>query len=203
VSKPKSNTDVTPVRKVDVRNRQKFSKSEASNLVAKAQAGDNKARETLCDRYSYLISHFTERLDAPSTLLQKLHSAGSEALHLAIDEYKTNDPEHFTVYAHRWIRRRVHLHFRRITQTANVKQPCLSAYQHRVASHTNTILTLGTPLKKLLSSREYEVIQHRFALDGNSRKTLAQIAAVMNISRQWVCKLEHQALSKIINFSIK
>jgi RNA polymerase sporulation-specific sigma factor len=203
VSKPKSNTDVTPVSKADVRNRQKLSKSEANNLVTKAQAGDNEARETLFDRYSSLISHLIEQLDAPSTLLQKLLSAGSEALHLAIDEYKTNDPEHFTVYAHRWIRRRVHSHFQRLTQPADVKQRRLSGYQHRVASYTDTVHALGNPLKKLLSSQEYEVIQHRFGLDGNSRKTLAQVAAVINKSRQWVSKLEHRALTKIINSSIK
>jgi DNA-directed RNA polymerase specialized sigma subunit len=203
VSKSKSNNAVTPVSKVDFRNRQKLSKAEASNLIAKAQAGGNDARKILFDHYSYLISRLIGRLDAPSTLLKKLCFAGNEALHLAIDEYKTNDPEHFTAYAHRWIRRRVYSNFQRLTQPANLKQTRLGAAQHRVGSQTDGIHTLGNPLKSLLSSREYEVIQHRFGLDGNNRKTLAQIAALMKKNRQWVGKLERQALTKIINSSIK
>jgi RNA polymerase sigma factor (sigma-70 family) len=203
VPNPKPNNAATPVNKVDARNRQKLSNAEASNLVTKAQAGDDNARETLADHYSYLISHSVERLDAPSTLVKKLLAAGNEALHLAIDEYTPNDPEHFSAYVRRWILRRVHSNFQRLTKTRDEKQPRLSNYRHRVASQTETVQSLGNPIKAILSPQEYEVIQHRFGLDGNRRKTLAQIAAMMNKSRQWACKLEHQALSKIIESTMK
>jgi RNA polymerase sigma factor (sigma-70 family) len=201
--KPKPNSAATPVNKIDVLNRPKLSKSEVSGLVARAQAGDSEAQKMLFDRYAYLVPHSVERLDASSTLAKKLLAAGNEAINLAIDEYKTNDPEHFSSYVRRWILRRVHSNFQRLSQPADQKQPRLSAYQRRVASQTETVQALGNPIKTILSPQEYEVIQHRFGLDGNSRKTLAQIAALMNKSRQWVCKLEHQAMSKIIESTIK
>jgi RNA polymerase sigma factor (sigma-70 family) len=203
VAKQKPSNTAKPVNNVDVRYRHKRSKSEVSDLVTKAQTGDYEARKLLFDCYTYLISQTVERLDAPSMLVKKLFAAGNEALHLAIDEYNPTDPEHFSAYVRRWIVRRVHSNFQRLSQTANQKQPRLSAYQYRVASQTQAVQSLGTPIKTLLTSQEYEVIQHRFGLDGNGRKTLVQIAAMMNISRQWVCKLEHQALSKIIQSSIK
>ncbi len=203
MAKQKPSNTAKPVNNVDVRYRHKRSKSEVSGLVTKAQKGDNEARKTLFDWYSYLISQTIERVDAPSMLVKKLFAAGNEALHLAIDEYTPTDPEHFSAYVRRWIFRRVHSNFQRLSQPADQKQPHLSAYQCRIASQTQAVRSLGIPIKTLLTSREYEVIQHRFGLDGNGRKTLVQIAAMMNISRQWVCKLEHQALSKIIKSSIK
>ena len=50
---------------------------------------------------------------------------------------------------------------------------------------------------KLLSRREKKVLELRFGLEGNQRKTQREIAKLLGISRSYVSRIEKRALTKL------
>ena len=50
---------------------------------------------------------------------------------------------------------------------------------------------------KLLSRRERKVLELRFGLEGNQRKTQREIAKLLGISRSYVSRIEKRALTKL------
>ena len=52
-------------------------------------------------------------------------------------------------------------------------------------------------MKKVLKSREKEILELRFGLNGNAPKTQNQIAEMMGISRSYVSRIETKAINKL------
>ena len=52
-------------------------------------------------------------------------------------------------------------------------------------------------MKKVLSKREREILFMRYGLDGEKEKTQREIAAIYDISRSYVSRIEKKALLKL------
>jgi RNA polymerase sigma factor (sigma-70 family) len=177
---------------------EKISKAATSALVAKARGGDAKAREKLVAIYSYLPPHVAARLGASVDQLPEATKMGIEALHVAIDRYQLNDPEHFTIYVRRLIERRIQAHLNPKSKPAKVRKKRLSQYQQRLAAELELIRALGDQLKKRLTKQQYEVIRYRFGIAGRTRKTLTEIGLIMGLSRAWVHRIEREAVRELL-----
>ena len=51
--------------------------------------------------------------------------------------------------------------------------------------------------KECLDDREYEIIKHRYGLEGNIALTQREIAKIFDISRSYISRIEKKALEKI------
>ena len=51
--------------------------------------------------------------------------------------------------------------------------------------------------KECLDKREYDIIKHRYGLDGNGALTQREVANMFGISRSYISRIEKKALEKI------
>ncbi len=185
----------------------KVSRADASKLVSLARAGNVQARKKLVETYSYLPPHFATRNGAATERFSEVIKVGMEALHLAIELYKLDDPEHFTVYVRRWINRRIQIHLRGISKPVKVKvevkRKQLSKYNQQMDFRTKALRVLGKQLKLRLNALEYAIIVHRYGLDGKSCKTLDEVAEPLGFSRQRVHYVECRAIKKVLDDEAK
>ncbi len=181
----------------------KVSKAATSELVAKARGGDQKSRMKLVTIYSYLPAHFALKLGVSVEQLPEVIKIGTEALHIAIERYQPNDPEHFTVYVRRWIERRVHASIKRRPMAKNVKKKQVSQYQQRVKAQLEVILALGDQVEERLTAQQYAVIRYRFGIAGRTRKTLDEIGAILRLSRARIHRIEIGAIATLEAFKIR
>ncbi len=177
---------------------EKVSKAAASELVAKARGGDAKARKKLVATYSYLPPHLAASYGASADQLPEAIKVGIESLHVAIDRYQLNDPEHFTIYVRRLIERRIQTNLKLKSRPAKVRKKRLSQYQQRLEAELELIRALGDQLKKRLTKQQYEVIRYRFGIAGRTRKTLTEIGLIMGVSRAWVHRIERKAIERLL-----
>ena len=59
------------------------------------------------------------------------------------------------------------------------------------------VAELYKKMKNVLGSREKQIIEMRFGLDGNKPKTQREIAKMLNISRSYVSRIETKAIEKL------
>jgi RNA polymerase sigma factor (sigma-70 family) len=175
----------------------KASRADVSKLVSLARTGKVKTRKQLVEAYSYLPLHLAKMNKASAKRLPEALKVGMEALQLAIDQYQLDDPEHFTIYARRWINRRIQIHLRSIGRPVKVKKKRLSKYKQQTDFRTEALRALGRKVKSRLNAQEYAVIVHRYRLKGKSRKTLDEVAELVGVSRQRVHQVESHAIRKL------
>ncbi len=175
----------------------KVSKAATSELVAKARGGDAKARKKLLATYSYLPPHLAARLGASADQLPEAIKVGVEALHVAIDRYQLNDPEHFTIYVRRLIERRIQTYLNPKSKPAKVRKKQLSLYQQRLSAELELIRALGVQVKKRLTDQQFDVICYRFGIGGRPRKTLTELGKIMGLSRARVHRIECEAIIQL------
>ena len=51
--------------------------------------------------------------------------------------------------------------------------------------------------KQCLDEREYDIIKHRYGLEGNGALTQREVATMFGISRSYISRIEKKALEKI------
>ena len=185
----------------------KASRADVSKLVSLARTGNVKARKQLVETYSYLPLHFATTNGAAAERLSEAIKVGMEALQLAIDQYQLDDPEHFTVYARRWINRRIQIHLRGISKPVKVKveveRKQLSKDKQQMDFRTEAFRALGKQVKMRLNAQEYAVIVHRYGLTGKARKTLDEVAELVGVSRQRIHYVECRAIKKLLGDEAK
>ncbi len=179
----------------------KASRAEVRQLVSSARASDGKAHKQLVEAYSYLPLHFATTNGASTECFSEAIKVGMEALQLAIDQYQLDDPEHFTVYVRRWINRRIQRYLRLaslpIKVKVGVKRTRLSKYKQQMDFRTEALRALGKQVKLRLNAQQYAVIEHRYGLNGKTRKTLDAVAELVKVSRQRVQYVESHAIRKL------
>jgi RNA polymerase sigma factor (sigma-70 family) len=181
----------------------KASRRDVSKVVSLARSGNVKAHKQLVETYSYLPLHFATTNGADTEHRSAAIKVGMEALQLAIDHYQLDDPEHFTVYARRWINRRIQIYLRSFSKPAEVKRTRLSKYNQQIDFRTEALRALGNQVKLRLNAQQYAIIGYRYGLNGKSRKTLDEVAELLGVSRQRIRHVESQAIKKLLSGKLR
>ncbi len=198
MTKPQPQPINTQVVGKRVLKRDKISLAEVRQLVSSARGGNIKARKQLIDAYCYLPLHLATMNQASADRLADALKIGMEALHVAIDQYQLDYPEHFTGYIRRRVNCRIQSYLRLASKPIKVKRKRLSKYKQQIDFRTETLRVLGKQVKLRLTAQEFAVIVHRYGLNGKDRKTLDEVAELVGGSRQRVHYVECRAIKKLL-----
>lgn len=187
--------------------RERTSLAEVRQLVSSAREGDVKARKQLLDAYSYLPLHLATLNRASATQLPQAIKVGVEALHIAIDQYQLNDPEHLTCYIRRRVNSRIKSYLEHASLPKNAKGKVqwvrVRKHKQKMDGRTEALRALGKQLRARTDAREYTIIEHRYGLNGHVPKSLGKVAELVGVSRQRVHRIECRAIARLLGDETK
>lgn len=195
---------------------QPLSPAEEAKYLARLKDGDRKARQTLIERNLRLVAHLVKKFDNTGEDVDDLISIGTVGLIKAIDSYDLGKGTRLATYAARCIENEILMHLRAAKRTRSE----VSLYDpigiDREGNEITLIDVLGSDadvvpdqvadaaevrelLLKLgcLGEKERKVLELRFGLKQDRKRTQREIARLMGISRSYVSRIEKRAIENI------
>jgi len=195
---------------------QPLSEEEEAKYLQLLMSGDEQARNILTERNLRLVAHIVKKFDKTVGDTDDLISIGTIGLIKAVNTYNPDKGTKLATYAARCIENEILMHLRFMKKV----RAEVSLYDpigvDKEGNEITLIDILGTHSEivaeivensfehkrlcdkvKLLSRREKKVLELRFGLEGNQRKTQREIAKFLGISRSYVSRIEKRALTKL------
>lgn len=199
-----------------------LTKEEEEMYVAKANMGDNEARNKLIEHNLRLVAHIVKKYDHRKEDVDDLISIGTIGLIKGVDSYSSKHKTRLTTYAARCIENEILMHFRsdkKNSKNVSIDEGIGFDKEGNIITildilktpnpdfaldiHTKDSLNLLKDYFKVLTEREKDIIIKRYGLDGNNEITQKEIAKELGISRSYVSRIEKRALTKILREFIK
>ena len=160
---------------------------EEAELVERMLAGDTLARDRLIEHNLRLVAHIAKKYAAAGES-DDLISIGSIGLIKAVHTFRP-EAGRLTTYASR-------------DREGNEVQLCelLGTDRDMVPDEVALRMDSATALKlidRVLESREARVIRLRYGLEDGNFHPQHEVAAILNISRSYVSRIEKKALAKL------
>ena len=191
------------------------SKREQELLRLKEQ-GDTNAKNKLIEHNLRLVAHIVKKYYTVNCEQDDLISIGTIGLIKAINTFKPDKKIRLATYAARCIENEILMHFRNIKKTSHdvyISDPIDTDKNGNVltlidiiADESNIEDEIDTKLKiqrlcevfdSTLDSRETQIINMRYGLNGETELTQREIAKKLGISRSYVSRIETAALNKL------
>jgi len=190
---------------------------EEAEYIRRLNNGDETARNILAEHNLRLVAHIVKKFDGSGEDNDDLISIGTIGLIKAIDTYRPEKGTRLATYAARCIENEILMHLRFIKKLRSEMSLHDPIGVDREGNEITLLDILGTHpdsvsevvenrneqlrlMEKIqnLSQREQKVLELRFGLMGEDRKTQREIAKSLGISRSYVSRIEKRALLKII-----
>ena len=192
-----------------------LTKEKEKYYLDKAENGDEEAKEILIKHNLRLVAHVAKKY-ANFGDNDELISVGSIGLIKAVSTYRQNKGTGLATYASRCIENEILMTLRATKKHKNnisLHEPIgidkdgneltvidmIADDRDVIEDVERDILmeTLRHITKECLDDREYEIIKHRYGLEGNVALTQREIAKIFDISRSYISRIEKKALEKI------
>ena len=195
---------------------QPLTAEEEAECFAKMHAGDNFARDKLVEHNLRLVVFLAKKFESTNLDMEDLISVGTIGLIKAINSFKAEKQIKLATYASRCIENEILMYLRKLSK---VKQEVSLDEPLNVDGEGNELLladVLGTDAdaiyndvesqveRKLLSdglakltSREKQIIEMRFGLDGGEERTQKEVADLLGISQSYISRLEKKIISRL------
>ncbi len=193
-----------------------LSKEREAECFRKKALGDEDARQELILHNLRLVSHIVRKYYSSAKNQEDLISIGSIGLTKAVDSYKTTAGVRFATYAAKCIQNEILMFLRSqkklsnevsINETIDVDRDGNPLTYIDVIAAEDTAdedidrITLSRRALRLvytvLSERERRIIELRYGLNGKKPLTQREVAAMLNISRSYVSRIEKSALETL------
>ncbi len=192
-------------------------KDEEQRLFRLCRQGDTDARNRLIEHNLRLVAHIVKKYYTTHKEQEDLISIGTIGLIKAIDSFDIMNGARFATYAGKCLQNEILMYFRSQKKHSNEtsindavdidKDGNPLTYMDIISSDDDIVEILDIKIKsalvykaiqKSLNERERSIIMLRYGLCGSGR-TFAQreVAALLEISRSYVSRLEKGALEKI------
>lgn len=188
---------------------------EEAELLAAMERGDERARNILIERNLRLVAHIVKKFDNTHEDVDDLISIGTIGLIKAIRTFDREKNTRLATYAARCIENEILMHLRankRVRSEMMLFDPIGSDKEGNEIALID-ILESDVDIEndvahaaereavyrkiKTLNRRERRVLELRYGLGGNVRRTQREISKVLGISRSYVSRIEKRALSKL------
>ena len=189
---------------------------EEQSLLARMQAGDAEAANTLIEHNLRLVAHIARKYAQPGVDQDDLVSVGSLGLIKAVHTFRP-EAGRLTAYASRCIENEMLMFFRANRKNRNVMlvgdsvgqdsegndiqlddllgtEPDLVPDAAETAIEANRALEL---MDEVLQPREREVLRLRYGLEDGEPWPQHRVAARLGISRSYVSRIEKKGLEKL------
>ena len=193
-----------------------LSEKQEREYLQKMHGGDINARNKLVEHNLRLVAHIIKKYYGVQTEQDDLVSIGTIGLIKAIDTFKPDKNIRLSSYASRCIENEILMHFRSAKKTAQdislnetidtdkdgnpLTLMDMMAVDDNILDELDKKLNsrkLGQFIREELTGRERQIIIMRYGLGGREPMTQKKVAAVMNISRSYVSRIETKALKKL------
>ena len=194
-----------------------LSAEEEKIYIEKYENGDDEARNILIERNLRLVAHVSKKYSSTNINLDDLISIGTIGLIKGINSFNSTKGVRLATYVSRCIDNEILMHLRsnkKLQAEVYLNEPSgkdkddneislidiLENDEKNVEDEIDLklkIKKLYENMKKVLKSREKEILELRFGLNGNAPKTQNQIAEMMGISRSYVSRIETKAINKL------
>lgn len=177
---------------------------------------DEAAREKLILHNLRLVSHIVRKYYASSPNQEDLVSIGTVGLVKAVDSFSSSNGARFATYASKCIQNEILMYFRSqkklaaevsLSETIDIDRDGNPlTYMDVISSEDNLVEDVEKNIriqkvkrfmKTVLNSRERQVINMRYGLDGKKPLTQKQTSERLGISRSYVSRIEKGALTKL------
>lgn len=195
---------------------QPLSEEEEAKYLKLLAKGDKKARNLLIERNLRLVAHIVKKFDNTGEDMDDLISIGTIGLIKAINTYNPRKGTRLATYAARCVENEILMHLRfikKIRSEVSLYDPIgvdkegneitlidiLGTHAEIVSETVESHFDSKNLLEKVkqLTRRERKVVEMRYGLDGETRKTQRDIARCLGISRSYVSRIEKRALNKL------
>lgn len=193
-----------------------LSKEEEDDLVSKLIEGDESIRSILIERNLRLVVYIARKFENTGVNVEDLISVGTIGLIKAVNTFDPNKKIKLATYGSRCIENEILMYLRR---NSKVKAE-ISFYEPlNIDWDGNELLLsdiLGTDndvvynliedevdkhlllvAMNKLSSREKEIVQLRFGLNGEGEKTQKEVADILGISQSYISRLEKRIIKRL------
>lgn len=192
-----------------------LSKEKEKFYLDKAENGDKEAKDILIKHNLRLVAHVAKKY-ANYGDNDELISVGSIGLIKAVSTYRQGKGTGLATYASRCIENEILMMLRASKKHKNnvsLSEPIgvdkegneltvidmIADDKDVIDDVERDILMerLVEVTKECLDKREYDIIKHRYGLDGNGALTQREVANMFGISRSYISRIEKKALEKI------
>jgi len=199
-----------------------LSKEEEELYINKMMEGDKDARAKLIEHNLRLVAHIVKKFESNTNDTDDLIGIGTVGLIKGIDSFSPDKNVRLTTYIAKCSENEILMHFRSDKKNSkNVSIYDGISYDKEGNEitildvlkttdpdfaeeiHKNDNIKLLKEYMRVLSSREREVLNKRYGLDGNEEITQKQIAKKLGISRSYVSRIEKRAITKILREFLK
>lgn len=195
-----------------------FSKEEEDKYVEKFLSGDMNARNKLIEHNLRLVVFLAKKYENTKIDLEDLVSIGTIGLIKGVNTYQNDKNIKLATYASRCIDNEILMYLRKTKKkrTEVSFEDSLSfdsegneLHLEDVLGTDNDIVTkpLEDELDKFLmyqevsklSSRDKEIIELRYGLNGKKEMTQKEVANMLGISQSYISRIEKKVIKKIAN----
>lgn len=193
-----------------------LSAADEKKYLARVAQGDKEARNILVEHNLRLVAHIVKKYYTGTNDYDDLLSVGVVGLIKAINTFDAAKTHRLSSYASICIQNEILMMFRNNKKTQQEISLSESVDSDKdgnnlvlmdvIAVDDDIVERIDTKFKseKLqqyineeLDEREKTVIELRYGLNGHKEKTQREIAAMLNISRSYISRIETKALKKL------
>lgn len=193
-----------------------LSTADEKKYLARVAQGDKEARNILVEHNLRLVAHIVKKYYTGTNDYDDLLSVGVVGLIKAINTFDAAKTRRLSSYASICIQNEILMMFRNNKKTQQEISLSESVDSDKdgnnlvlmdvIAVDDDIVERIDTKFKseKLqqyineeLDEREKTVIELRYGLNGHKEKTQREIAAMLNISRSYISRIETKALKKL------
>lgn len=193
-----------------------FTAEEEIALVAKMESGDEKVKDELVEHNLRLVVYIARRFQNTGVDMDDLISVGTIGLIKAVSSFSSEKNVKLATFASRCIENEILMHLRR---TVKLKNEVSFDEPLNVDGDGNELVladVMGTDgdavykkiengvenelLKEALSklnSREKEIMEMRYGLNGEEEKTQREVADMLGISQSYISRLEKKIIVRL------
>lgn len=189
---------------------------EEAACIRLLKQGDEKARNTLIERNLRLVAHVVKKFDNAYEDQDDLISIGTIGLIKAINAFDPGKGTKLATFAAKCVENEILMHMRvmkKVRSEVYLFEPIgvdkegneitlidiLGTHAEVVSETVENTFDKRQLMEKMqtLSKREKKVLELRFGLHTDDKKTQREIAKSMGISRSYVSRIEKKALNKL------
>lgn len=193
-----------------------LSEVEEASCIRLLKEGDEKAKATLIERNLRLVAHVVKKFDNVYEDQDDLISIGTIGLIKAINAFDPQKGTKLATFAAKCVENEILMHMRVMKKVRSEVYLFEPIGVDKEGNEITLIDILGTHAEvvseaventfdkkeliskmQLLSKREKKVLELRFGLHTDDKKTQREIAKSMGISRSYVSRIEKKALNKL------
>ena len=189
---------------------------EEQQMLARLEAGDETARQTLIERNLRLVVYIARRFENTGINIEDLISIGTIGLIKAVGTFRPDKNIKLATYSSRCIENEILMHIRKISgqkTEVSLDEPINTDWDGNELLLSDVLGTDGDTVmrpmeddvdKQLLRDalsrlpeREQQIVTMRFGLGGRKEKTQKEVAELMGISQSYISRLEKRIMLRL------